>query len=49
MRSLSGSLVFPFSEMVRDTIKVHGLRFAVHYYCKKHGLTAAEFRIFSGI
>jgi hypothetical protein len=49
MRSLSGSVVFPFSEMVRDTIREHGLSWAVSYYRGKHGLSAREFRIFSGI
>jgi hypothetical protein len=49
MRSMSGSLEFPFSQMVQDTIATHGLRWAVRYYCKRHGLSAREFRIFSGI
>lgn len=49
MRTLSGSPAFTFSEMMRDTIATHGLTWAVTYYRVKHGLTAREFRIFSGI
>jgi len=49
MRTLSGSLAFPFSAMVQDTIATHGLRFAVAYYVVKHKLPARQFRIFAGI
>ena len=35
MRSFSGSTVFPLTAMMADTIRVHGLRFAVRYYSKK--------------
>ena len=49
MKTLSGTIGCPFDTMVKDTIAVHGLAWAVHYYRVKHGLTALEFRIFSGI
>ena len=49
MKSLSGSLVFPFDQMVKDTIAAHGLAWAVRYYVVKHKLTTREFRIFAGI
>lgn len=49
MHSLKGSIHFPFSAMVRDTINTHGLKWAVQYYCGKHGIPAREFRIFAGI
>lgn len=47
--STHGTPEVPFSSMVRDTIEAHGLRWAVHYYCVKHKLSAFEFRIFAGI
>ena len=49
MCSTRGNLVFTFSEMVQDTIKTHGLKFAVQYYVVKHGISGKEFRIFAGI
>jgi hypothetical protein len=47
--SLRGTLGVPFSTLVRDTIREHGLSWAVRYYCKRHKLTGREFRIFAGI
>lgn len=49
MRTLSGSITFPFSAMVQDTIQNFGLSWAVDYYRSKHKLSAREFRIFAGI
>lgn len=49
MRTLSGSVVFPFSEMVRDTIDTHGYDWAFEYYCIQNGLAMWEFNIFAGI
>ena len=49
MSSLRGSLAFPFDQMVKDTINTHGRAWAGRYYRVKHGLSATEFRIFSGI
>lgn len=49
MSSLHGSLAFPFSQMVQNTIYVHGLSFALDYYCAKHGMSIREFGIFAGV
>jgi hypothetical protein len=49
MKSLSGSLVFPFDQMVKDSIATHGLGWAVRYYVKKHGIPSWQFRIYAGI
>jgi len=47
--TLKGHPEVPFSWIVQDTIREHGLSWAVRYFCKKHGLSALEFRIFAGI
>lgn len=47
--TLSGMEEVPFSELVRDTIATHGLRWAVEYYVKKHKIPAKQFRIYAGI
>ncbi len=47
--SMKGSPTIPFSELVQDTIKTHGLKWAFDFYVKKHGLPTREFRIFAGI
>ena len=44
MSSTHGSLAFPFTAMVRDTIETHGLEWAVSYYFKR--LPASEARFF---
>lgn len=49
MQTLKGSPVVPFSWMVQDTIREHGLRWAVEFYCVRHNLPSHEFRIFAGI
>lgn len=41
---VSGSVEFPLTEQIRNTIEVHGLKFAVQYYSKRMSLT--EFRFF---
>lgn len=46
---MSGTPTVTFSELVQDTIRVHGLHFAVRHYCVKHKLPTWQFRIFSGI
>lgn len=45
---MAGSLVAPFSELVRDTIRCHGLAWAAQYYAKR-GLPFWQFRIFAGL
>lgn len=44
MSSTRGNSAFPFTEMVADTIKTHGLRWAVAYYYAR--LPAWEARFF---
>lgn len=49
---MQGTPTVPFSALVRDTIEVHGLAWAVwHYRLNRKGprLSALEFRIFAGI
>lgn len=41
---MKGAPSIPFVELVRDTIRVHGLKFAVQYYFKR--LPAWEARFF---
>jgi hypothetical protein len=43
MKTFSGSPVFPFTEMVADTIRAHGLHFAVGFYSRK--LSVFEMRV----
>lgn len=43
-----GSPLVPFSELVRDTIRAHGLAWAAKYYAKR-GLPLWQFVIFSGL
>lgn len=38
-----------FSDMLADTVKVHGLMWAYDYYCRKHGMKAWEFFFWTGI
>lgn len=47
--SMQGSVKVPFSQMVQDTIKQHGIKWAFQYYVVKHGLPPRHFRIFAGI
>ena len=44
MTSTRGSLAFPFADMVRDTIQVHGLQWALAYYSQR--IPAWELRFF---
>jgi len=47
--SMQGSSAATFSQLVQDTIAEHGVKWAVEYYVKKHGLPPRQFRIFAGI
>lgn len=49
MRTMSGSVVFPFSEMVQDSIATHGLFWALDYYCAQNNLSVWEFNIYAGL
>jgi hypothetical protein len=47
--TMMGSKDVPFSKLVQDTIKQHGVKWAFEYYVKKNGLPPRQFRIFAGI
>lgn len=47
--SMSGSTDVPFSTMVQDTIKEHGLKWAFNYYVIKNGLPPRHFKIYAGL
>lgn len=38
-----------FSDMVKDTINTHGLKWAFDFYVNKHGLPPRQFQIFAGL
>lgn len=40
---MSGTLIYPLIEQIRDTIKVHGLKWAVAYYFKRLELAVFRF------
>lgn len=44
---MNGSIEYPMSERVQDTIKAHGLVWACDYYMS-HGFEAWEFFILAG-
>lgn len=37
------------SDLVKDTIETHGVKWAFEFYVKKHGMPPRHFRIFAGI
>jgi hypothetical protein len=47
--STQGTEDLPFSELVQDTIRVHGVKWAFDYYVRKHGIPARQFKIFAGL
>jgi hypothetical protein len=47
--TMQGSTDVPFSKLVQDTIKTHGVKYAFEYYVKKHGLPPRQFQIFAGL
>lgn len=42
---MTGTLVYPLTEQIRDTIAAHGLRWAVQYYYKRIK-DVVQFRLF---
>ena len=49
MRVMNGSIEYPMSARVQDTIKVHGFGVAYRYYVIRHEFEAWEFYIFAGV
>lgn len=47
--SMQGKDDIRFSELVQDTIEMHGIKWAFQFYVVKHGLPPRQFRIFAGI
>jgi len=47
--SMQGTEDTPFSELVQDTIREHGLKWAFDFYVKKHGLPPRQFKIYAGL
>jgi hypothetical protein len=47
--TMMGSKDVPFDQLVKDTIKTHGLKWAFDYYVKKNGLSPRQFQIFAGL
>lgn len=47
--SMTGSQQYPFDQMVKDTIKQHGLKWAFDYYVRKNGLPPRHFKIYAGL
>lgn len=47
--SMQGADGVSFSQIVQDTIREHGVKWAFDYYVKKHGLPPRQFQIFAGL
>lgn len=47
--TMQGKPGVPFSELVKDSIETHGVKWAFDYYVKKHGLPPRQFQIFAGL
>jgi hypothetical protein len=47
--SMTGSEDIPFSELVKDSIQEHGLKWAFNFYVIKHGLPPQHFKIYAGL
>lgn len=47
--SLQGQGNIRFSDLVKDVIDTHGVKWAFDYYVKKHGLPPRQFQIFAGL
>jgi len=47
--SMQGAKDVRFSELVKDTIDQHGVKWAFNYYVKKHGLSPRQFQIYAGL
>lgn len=47
--SMTGTEEIPFSELVQDSIKEHGIKWAFNFYVVKHGLPPQHFKIYAGL
>lgn len=46
---MNGSIFYPMSERIKDTIKVHGFDWSYDYYVGQHGFEAWEFFTLAGV
>ena len=44
-----GTAEFRMSDMIKDGINVHGVKWAFEYYVKKHGMPPRQFQILAGL
>ena len=49
MRVMNGSIEYPMSQRIADTVRVHGFMWSYDYYVRSHGLEAWEFFLLAGI
>lgn len=47
--STYGNKDIPLSDLVKDSVQTHGVKWAFEYYVKKHGMPPRHFRIYAGI
>ena len=48
MRVMNGSIEYPMSQRVQDTIRVHGFMWSYNYYVVEHKFAEWEFFILAG-
>ena len=48
MRVMNGSIEYPMSQRIADTVAVHGIAWARDYYVRQHRLALWEFFILAG-
>lgn len=46
---MNGSVEYPMSARIKDTVAVHGFMWAYRYYVVKHGFKAWEFFTLAGV
>ena len=49
MKAMNGSIEFPMSARIADTVNAHGFQWAYRYYVREHGFAAWEFFILAGV
>lgn len=49
MKTMNGSIEYPMSERINDTVRVHGFMWSYNYYVQRHGFKAWEFFILAGM
>ncbi len=49
MKTMNGSVEYPMTERIADTIEAHGWPWAYRYYVREHGFASWEFYILAGV